>query len=319
MQRYEKNLDLEKLTELSKNNFSKDLKFVIKQLKDNQCSDLVNQIKLIINENRKNKKFIEQADKIINALVASSLLYKNFDLDNKLNFSPANIARVELGIFYKHFSSEFIKIMMRVETPVRDAWNHFWHQNPDYNNHVKILDFYRTTESYIFELMAANNMIETLNSYCVFLEEIKNKNITQVIDYGAGVGSLVILLKEKKYDVIYADLKSKTSDFARWRFKERQMDIPFLELDDNIKQLTESDLIICTEVLEHIPNPEELILSFKSKYLAISESFDYIDEFCTHLPQHKGKSSKFIQMMYKLDFKLISDKAYPIYLFEKQR
>ena len=195
---------------------------------------------------------------------------------------------------------------IKVETPVREEWAK---QRISFDNRKSVESFYAQTYSYILELTAANHQIETLFNYNVIIDLIKRLGVKQIFDYGAGIGTFNILACRYGIEGIYADLPSETMKYARQRFDNLGISIPMFELDPREYKLSQNiDCVICTEVLEHIYEPEKLIKviyeSLRPKgLLIISESFDYIDGFCTHLPKHKGKGGeKFLESLRRMGF-----------------
>jgi 2-polyprenyl-3-methyl-5-hydroxy-6-metoxy-1,4-benzoquinol methylase len=205
---------------------------------------------------------------------------------------------------------------IKVEKPVHDD---FIKQNISLNDKNQLIKFYRDTKSYIYELTAANHQVETLFNYTVIIELLKRLGVKKIYDYGSGIGTFLILAKHYGLDGIYSDLKSNTMEFAKWRFKEFGLNIPMIEINPDLISIPNGqDCIVCTEVLEHIINPEELLTAIHLSLnpggiLVVSESFDYVEEFCTHLPQHKGKGGeRFIEYLKNQGFKII-DSGLPIH------
>lgn len=195
---------------------------------------------------------------------------------------------------------------IKVETPVREEWAM---QKIFFDNRKSVESFYAQTYSYILELTAANHQIETLFNYNVIIDLIKRLGVKQIFDYGAGIGTFNILADRYGIEGIYADLPSETMKYARQRFDNLGISIPMFELDPREYKLSQDiDCVICTEVLEHIYEPEKLTKAIYESLrpkglLIISESFDYIDGFCTHLPKHKGKGGKkFLEFLRQMGF-----------------
>lgn len=158
----------------------------------------------------------------------------------------------------------------------------------------KMEEFYRKTDAFIFELMVESCREGKIK----VLEKIKEriglmqKGRLNILMFGDGVGSDTIYLHSffgETSNFWYFDIpESKTYEFAIKRFKKRGMS---LKICGNIDELPQNffDVIVCLEVLEHLPNPLELI-SRISIYLKnggkvfITESFDSVtDNFPTHL------------------------------------
>jgi SAM-dependent methyltransferase len=182
-----------------------------------------------------------------------------------------------------------------VERPVRKDFDA---RGIDLEDRQRVLDFYRDTPSYIFELTAANYQVETLSNYMRTLNVLRNDGIGTVLDYGAGIGTFVLLCARIGIDCTYAELESQTFRYGAWRASLHAGSaarVSFVEIqDDGHVPPGQWDAVICTEVLEHVFEPETLLDGLIERVrpgglLVVSESYDYVDEFCTHLPRHRGK------------------------------
>lgn len=237
-------------------------------------------------------------------------------LSDNLRFKyNAHITRLDkiqnhaLSFLNQRFDQKYTKNDIKVEEPVRQDWVK---QNLDFSNPKRVEDFYKTTHSYVLELIAANHQVETLFNYSLVIEKLKELGINQLYDYAGGIGTFVLMAKLNGFSVAFSELDSITRDYAIKRINDSGDDIEFDIIEyDSLNLENNQECIVCTEVLEHIFEPEKLVEYFYQKLmpngiLVVSESFDYIDHFCTHLPKHKGKGGKnFINYMKKVGFDLI--------------
>jgi methionine biosynthesis protein MetW len=84
-----------------------------------------------------------------------------------------------------------------------------------------------------------------------------------VLDIGCGDGSLLAYLRETRHIEPYGvEISGKACELAR------QRGIEVLEADVNLDStaLPQADYIIMSEVLEHIPNPEQVLLRVKDRF-----------------------------------------------------
>lgn len=85
----------------------------------------------------------------------------------------------------------------------------------------------------------------------------------RVLDYGCGVGDIALLLARLGAEVTVVELATANLDFVRWRFRSRNLPLAVIPVTS-----TESfpdvgraryDLVVATEILEHVRNPDQLL------------------------------------------------------------
>jgi hypothetical protein len=183
---------------------------------------------------------------------------------------------------------------IKVEKPVREDWQRCKLSTTD---KAGVERFYKTSFSYILELTAANHQVQTLFNYAVILSMLRKLGVKSLFDYGAGIGSFVALAASYGIAGTHADFDSETLRYAKERYRQLGLDVPTVVLNENASLPAQVDCIVCTEVLEHVYDPEALVRRMNAALrpgglLVVSESFDYVDAFCTHLPMHQGKGGK---------------------------
>lgn len=227
---------------------------------------------------------------VAGALEAVRKLYRRLAglTGDYLQMSPKALGLAELALWRPELR-ERLEEMMLVEIPVERDWKR---RGINKKSEESVLGFYRETESYIFELMAANNLVQTLYNYIVTLRKMKNLGIASFLDYGAGIGTFVILGIESGFKVQHMDLHSKTTDFAEWRYRERGLNVPILFARGDHSDVRGDNAIVCTEVIEHVFEPLKLLDAFREAvpvggHVIVSESCDYTEQFVSHLETNK--------------------------------
>ena len=119
----------------------------------------------------------------------------------------------------------------------------------------EIHKFYKETKNYLFDLgnwhFGSHRRFDVkLLAYC--LESRPKK----VLDFGAGIGQNAYMLAREGIDVVVADVDSYTLDFAEWRFKKHHIPATFWRVDKEPVPNEKFDMILCFDVLEHLPLEE---------------------------------------------------------------
>jgi len=95
---------------------------------------------------------------------------------------------------------------------------------------------------------------------------INDTSNKECLDFGSGVGTHAIALLENGNDVDILDVKGPLLKFARARIKKRGFKVNVF-YHDSVLPKNKYDVIICSDVLEHVYNPlkefERICLSIK--------------------------------------------------------
>ena len=153
--------------------------------------------------------------------------------------------------------------LYRGELLMRDEWNEKNPQTPE-----EIRKFYKETKNYLYDLgnwhFGSHRRFDVkLLAYC------SKSKPNKVLDFGAGIGQNAYMLAREGIDVVVADVDSYTLDFAEWRFKKHHAPATFWRVDKEPTPNEKFDMILCFDVLEHIPLEEakktvELLGSLKA-------------------------------------------------------
>ena len=91
------------------------------------------------------------------------------------------------------------------------------------------------------------------------VEEIKTFNpskSTEIIDYGCGGGQLAYMLAQEKYQVTIVEKNKKELDFISYRFKKHNLRVKIVPFPIHKNFKNKYDIVLCFDVLEHIPDKE---------------------------------------------------------------
>jgi 2-polyprenyl-3-methyl-5-hydroxy-6-metoxy-1,4-benzoquinol methylase len=91
------------------------------------------------------------------------------------------------------------------------------------------------------------------------VEEIKAlypSKATEILDFGCGGGQIAFMLVSEGYQVTVMDKNKKSLDFISYRFEKRKKKVKIVPLPLHPQFKNKYDVILCFDVLEHIPDNE---------------------------------------------------------------
>ena len=144
-------------------------------------------------------------------------------------------------------------------------WSHLsaeeWNQKKiDQSNMQEVMEFYRKTPNYIFELMEYHSTDSKQKLSQTVIELIKEHEFKTVLDFGAGICQDSIVAVREGLEATAADIPGKTFDFGKWRIKKYNNSINTIDIHDETPLEKSYDAITCFEVLQHVVNPEKTLL-----------------------------------------------------------
>lgn len=179
----------------------------------------------------------------------------------------------------------------------------------------KMENFYKNAYGFIIETSVESlregkrNVLKTIKRRIShFINKNEYKHGINILMMGDGVGEDTKFLYKYLSDMVnffYFDVPgSKTYDFAQMNFKKYEVDVELINKYEDIPYEF-FDVIVCLEVLEHLPDPESSIEGFKNflKYngiVLVTESFGNVaSNFPTHLKYNNRYNGKTPFMFFK--------------------
>ncbi len=182
---------------------------------------------------------------------------------------------------------------------------------------------------YIVRLMFAYERYTDIEPTLRHIGKTKNLRNIKVLDYGCGVSDIGLLCAYLGCSVWIVDTDSEKEKFALWRYKQRGLRVTCLHLDSimSMPSITETfDLIVASELLEHVPDPDKLLQFFYSHVSTdgyLYETLGPIYRFKKSGGDHLERAEKIIRS--REYYKFHTDSFYPlevedgnlIYLYKK--
>jgi 2-polyprenyl-3-methyl-5-hydroxy-6-metoxy-1,4-benzoquinol methylase len=149
----------------------------------------------------------------------------------------------------------------------KNAHKEAWFTQPR-NTVDNIMHFYQEVHIYPFR----QPYLKRFGGFRWYGHLVKHCNQPRILEYGCGSAVLTEYLQQKfpHYQYTVADIPSVTLDFVKWKQKKFGYDYTILTIGphkEGIPLRTPYDLIICQDVLEHTPNPLDIVTAFAT-YLA---------------------------------------------------
>lgn len=140
-----------------------------------------------------------------------------------------------------------------------DAW-----RRADPKSPVEILDFYRSTDLYIWEQVqwhASASRTPYWQALRTLVECFPpTAGFRRVYDFGGGIGTDALYLASRGYEVTLVDVDGPSFRFAQHRFRRRGLQARFEVSHSTLPAPSNTyDIILCFDVFEHLPEPLEAV------------------------------------------------------------
>jgi len=113
--------------------------------------------------------------------------------------------------------------------------------------------YYAQTPQYFYEASYLEASHEKQAWFRVLASACRKYRLRRVLDFGGGIGGLVLFLRRRGIECDYLDVPGKTFDYAAWRFKRHQQDVSMLDATAAAGAEQGSyEAVIVWDVLEHV-------------------------------------------------------------------
>ena len=211
---------------------------------------------------------------------------------------------------------EMITDLMEFEKISREeALNRFFHRfelrneemkKIDFNDPKQVNDYYINNNFEIYDHLEWH-FKERRTFDKKLLEDIKQNfpdRGTEILDFGCNAGQMAYMLAKEKYIISVCDPNKKANDFISYRFQKHRLKVKKIPIPIHPEFKNQFDVILCFDVLEHIPDSEfdktiDLLKKMKKPNGKIfaSVSFGAKDIHPGHYDQTDAKKKKIMELL----------------------
>ncbi|MFA5014850.1 MAG: glycosyltransferase [Actinomycetota bacterium] len=214
---------------------------------------------------------------------------------------------------YKDISKDDVKHRIsESKIKLRDEWINI--------NGNGVANFYINNDYYLYDLTQFHANYGQCESIISVLEFSKSHKLQKILDFGAGIGSSAILFAREGFSITLADISINLLNYARWRFQKRNLKANFIDLNQESLPDSTFDLIVATDVLEHLDQPYGVL---KDIYRALKPGgyffFNVVETPGEDKPMHITGGITILKEMRGLGFRRLFPNPIPMHGFVKMR
>ncbi len=163
----------------------------------------------------------------------------------------------------------------------------------------ELIDFYQSTTSFMFESLVWNrsSLKQQMRDWITNFIEREFQRPIRLLVFGDGLGFDSAWLATAGHQVSYFEVSNRAIGFAQQLFEYYRCEVEMLTESSQIK--TENyDVVVCLDVLEHIPEPQETVQLLKAALtpngrLIVHAPFWYLaSSVGTHLAKNRRFSGE---------------------------
>src|SRR5262249_8375129 len=141
-----------------------------------------------------------------------------------------------------------------------DRFRHEWLETvADARNHSALVRFFNQSDTELFELIEWHATDPIHSRTLVVRDEATRRPGRSYLDYGSGIGNDALVAGAAGFGVTLADISDCLLAFAAWRCRRRGFRVETVDLKHATPPEGTFDLVVCFDVLEHIPDPLRVV------------------------------------------------------------
>jgi len=115
-----------------------------------------------------------------------------------------------------------------------------------------VMEYYQQTPVYLYELSYWEACHDKQGWFRVLAKASRTFGLTQLLDYGGGVGGVSLFLHARGISCDYVDIAGPTFDYAAWRFARQGLQVQMFNILEGWPSAGRYDAVVAWDVLEHV-------------------------------------------------------------------
>lgn len=149
------------------------------------------------------------------------------------------------------------------------------------------VEFYRTTDAYLYDLTAFA-MWDTKLPYFEAIKSALGPG-ARVLDYGCGIGTDGLRLIDAGFKVGFAEFDNPSSKYLKWRLERRGLRAPVAQVFDVDGHVPGGfDLAYSIDVIEHVDDPWDFLAKLEARAPIVAVNF--LEDASDHNHRHPHHS-----------------------------
>ena len=127
-----------------------------------------------------------------------------------------------------------------------------------------LTEFYNRSDTELFELIEWHATDPIHYRTLVVRDYALARSGRAYLDYGSGIGNDALVFAAAGFQVTLADISECLLAFAAWRCRQRGYVVNTVDLKTSAPPANTFDVVVCFDVLEHIPDPLRIVRTLRS-------------------------------------------------------